>query len=306
MAVLEDVPGLKVVVIVAGNEATEYDDPNDVEREPSACPTSSKYIECTDDAEFSIKAYITRDYAWGYRNHALSARLKVDGQHIRSTFHTERDKNYILFSGRELYCATTKQWYLHRCKFSAISTIDDAEEQRIKSDIKIAKNLGVIEVKFRRCIPLHKNEPRDKQRGINSSDKLELAEKSLKGRAMSHGTSFSSRREKVEVHSTYNLEYIDEIALFRFHYRSRDALRKEMVIPRSPSPSSTPLAEMPRAELERLARERLDQLQENKVKKEDRNPVIKREFNTIVDLDDEHARPAKMARHVEVIDLTDA
>lgn len=122
MAVLEDVPGIKVVVTVAGEDAIEYDDPNDADRERPAWPTSSKYIECVDDAEFSIKAFITSDYAWGYQNHNLRINFTADGNHIRGTLVTSEDDHCIHVKGPESYCNTTHQWVRRRCKFSAIST----------------------------------------------------------------------------------------------------------------------------------------------------------------------------------------
>ncbi|KAI0181108.1 hypothetical protein GGR52DRAFT_522951 [Hypoxylon sp. FL1284] len=312
MAVLDDVPGIKVVVLVAGNEATEYEDPNHEEAEEHESiptPTSSKYIECISNAEFSIKAYVTRGYEWGYRNHCLSASFYVDGKRLRKHIHNADSGDRIHILGREVYDAATSQWLLQKCKFSAISTVDDAKDERIKKDIQIAKNLGVIEVSFTRCIKQEGPLPhRPTASAIKGADKIELAEKSLKGRAMSHGTAFSTVKNPRIPKFTHTRSLEEDggpIATFRFHYRSRDALKQEMVIPRSPSPSSTPLAEMPRAELERLARERLDQLRSYEAK-EEHKPAIKRELNKTIDLSDENPRPAKFARRAEVIDLTDA
>ncbi|XXG96764.1 hypothetical protein Hte_003055 [Hypoxylon texense] len=310
MAVLEDVPGFKVVVVVAGEKATEYDDPNDADRERPAWPTSSKYIECIDDAEFSVKAYITGDYAWGYRNHELRMDVTADGHQVSSKLRTRYDDPRVHFKGRETYCNRTQQWVRQKCKFSAISTVDDAKEERVKSDIKIAKDLGLIEVKIWRCIRVGPSayQSSSPQPHVERNNKLELAEKSLKGRATSHGTSFSSAQETIKPLRYCTANTLDEdggpIAEFRFNYRSRDALKREMVIPRSPSPDSEPLARMSRAELERLARERLNQLQGGNVK-EERKSVIKRELNEIIDLADENARPSKIARKGQVIDLTE-
>ncbi|KAI1781403.1 hypothetical protein F4818DRAFT_398916 [Hypoxylon cercidicola] len=307
MAVLEDVPGIKVVVVVAGNEANEYDDPNAADQEHSACPISSKYIECVDGAEFSVKAYVNKDYAWGYRDHSLVQRFTVDGKHLQSPVIKQFDRECTHVEGYQGYCDRTKQWFCQKCKFSVISTVDDAKNDRIKSDIKLAEHLGMIQVTISRCIVTKHHVPPGHGPSIKSIDKWELAEKSLKGRAMSHGTSFSTQ-EKTRPQNTVTTRVLEEdggpIAIFRFHYRSRDALKREMVIPRSPSPGSRPVAQMSRDELERLAKERLDQLQKGDVKEESK-AGIKREFGEIIDLSDEHARPSKSARQVEVIDLTD-
>ncbi|KAK6955908.1 hypothetical protein Daesc_003555 [Daldinia eschscholtzii] len=63
MAVLEDVPGVKVTVCINGTDCLEYDEPDIPEQQPN-CPTSSKYIESHDDTEFTIRVIIDKDYNW--------------------------------------------------------------------------------------------------------------------------------------------------------------------------------------------------------------------------------------------------
>lgn len=66
--------------------------------------------------------------------------------------------------------------------------MEDSDSERIASEKEFASNLGVIEIKVWRCdetglsnyLPLAKE-----------IEAIELAEKSLKGRAISHGTGFS-------------------------------------------------------------------------------------------------------------------
>ncbi|KAI0834851.1 hypothetical protein F5Y06DRAFT_278071 [Hypoxylon sp. FL0890] len=319
MAILEDVPGISFKIQVAGHDAIEYDDPNEEESTaPTRYPISTKYIECIDGAEFGIKALITRDHDWGYKNHSLTLRIYVDGEHVRGCVVREEDllggSMAKVFEGREAYCTRTNRWVLQRCQFSAISTVDDSKKDRVERDVKVAKNLGLIEIRVSRCIYLG-NVAGIHRPSLIKTKELELAEKSLKGRAMSHGTSFS-RTEHIRPVNYCDTRVLDEdhgpIAVFRFYYRSRDALKREMVIPRTPSPSPVPkreIANMSRAELERLAQERLNQLRGGGNVKQERKPIVKRERTEIIDLSGGHARPAKLSRRSlkqegDVIDLT--
>ncbi|KAI0138517.1 hypothetical protein F4776DRAFT_56427 [Hypoxylon sp. NC0597] len=322
MAIIEDVPGISFSIQVAGRDAVEYDDPNATDQESAGtanCPTSTRYIECIDGAEFGIKGQVTGDYDWGYRNHCLNSRVRVDGEQLIGWVLKEEDLVRGLgrktLEGRKAFCPRTNRWVLQRCQFSAISTVDDSKKDRVERDTKVAKDLGLIEIQVFRCIHLG-NTPIRHRPSLRGTRELELAEKSLKGRAMSHGTSFS-RTEHIRTPVHCSTRDLDEdhgpIAVFRFYYRSRDALKREMVIPRTPSLSPGPkqeIANMSRAELERLAQERLNQLRGVGNVKQERKPVVKRERNEIIVLDDGNARPAKVSRRSlkqeeGVIDLTD-
>ncbi|KAI1654261.1 hypothetical protein F4813DRAFT_210382 [Daldinia decipiens] len=321
MAVLEDVPGIEVTVQVAGIDAAEYEDPNASEQDVAGanCPTSTKYIECIDGAEFAIKTRVTGDYRWSHPVTALNWDFRMDDKSTRGYVIRRGDMvNGVATKTKAddtVYCSHTKQWIRQRFQFSAVDVVDDAKKDRIEDDTKIAKHLGMIQVRIYRCIYL--GHRASSFRKPTTSNKLELAEKSLKGKAISHGTSFLSSGKGVPAPTSCNISYLDgrdkPIATFRFHYRSRDALKREMVIPRSPSPSPGPkreVARMSRAELERLAGERLVQLQRDGNIKEERKPSLKREFKEVVDLSGETERPGKSSRTAleipeEVIDLTD-
>lgn len=129
MAVLDEVPGVEITVQVAGRDATEYDDPDAAQREPSEAaevPTSIKYIECVGGAEFTITTRVQNTYGWGYMNHSLSSNVYVDGKsvngHLISQSHLYNGLNTRITKGNTAYDHTTGQWLLQRFKFSAIST----------------------------------------------------------------------------------------------------------------------------------------------------------------------------------------
>ncbi|XDG01518.1 hypothetical protein ABKA04_001133 [Annulohypoxylon sp. FPYF3050] len=312
MAILEELPGLRVVVSVAGRDAIEYDDPDASEQSPGAadCPTSSKYIECVDGANFSVKYFITNDYRWDYESNALDLDLTVDGTRIRGVIlNKDRGATECETKNKESYDQEKQQWQGQKLKFSAVTTVDDVSKDRIKNDMKIAKNLGTIVVKVYRCFNQGVCIPKHDRHKVAQAAGYELSEKTLKGKAISHGTSFSAP-ETIHAPRFVNAKHLDKgpIAVFRFHYRSRDALKREMIIPRSPSPSADPrpdIARMSRAELERLAQERLEQLEGGDVK-EERKPIIKQELkrkaSEVVDLS--HDNPRR-ARSPVFVDLTD-
>ncbi|KAI1213389.1 uncharacterized protein F4807DRAFT_410917 [Annulohypoxylon truncatum] len=310
MAILEELPGIEITVVVAGRDAIEYDDPDASEHSirEAECPTSTKYIECVNDANFGVKYRLTKDYDWTYKNHCLHFSLAADGTRLRGTVITKDDftngEDVTEIYSKRSYNNITRRWEAQKFKFAAVTTVDDVSKDRIKSDMKVAKNLGTIELKVYRC--RHKGyslSTHDHHKAGNSSG-YELSEKSLKGKAISHGTSFSTP-EKTYTPRFVDVQDLDDgpVAVFRFNYRSRDALKREMIIPRSPSPN---IARMSRAELEKLAQERLEQLQEGNDVKEERKPIIKRELKRkaeeVIDLSDDNPRPA---RSPVFVDLTD-
>lgn len=68
--------------------------------------------------------------------------------------------------------------------------VDDAPKERIEKDLKTAKGLGTIEVKFTRAIEHGPLPARTRDGSSVNLTSFELAEKSLKGKAVSHGTSY--------------------------------------------------------------------------------------------------------------------
>ncbi|KAI0107095.1 hypothetical protein GGR51DRAFT_559780 [Nemania sp. FL0031] len=301
MAIHPDVPGIEATVRCAGLPLPEHEDPDGHENDDvPACPSATKYIECVDDAEFDICIKVGPTYSWGYRNHILIANTFVDGKRvvgmvIRSKYATADGYSTTLIQGQETY------------------SIDDAQKERLEEDIKLAKGLGTIEVKFTRAIQ-HGDRYRKSPGHESISGALELAEKSLKGKAVSHSTSYGAKKAINPPHSVHAPDIPEDngpILILKFMYRSRDALKRELIIPRSPSRSPT-FENLSQVERDRLARERLNDLRERKVKQEGKKPCIKFEFGEVVDLteDPPAPRPTKKARlddgrEVNVVDLTD-
>ena len=67
--------------------------------------------------------------------------------------------------------------------------MDDADKGRVKKDAQRAKHLGEIEVLVRRVIVGDDIKDASKNRGQQNGE-LSIAEKALKGRALSHATRY--------------------------------------------------------------------------------------------------------------------
>jgi hypothetical protein len=77
------------------------------------------------------------------------------------------------------------------------NSVDDAPKERIEKDLKTANGLGTIEVKFTRAIEYGPIPARTRDSGGANLTGFELAEKSLKGKAVSHGTSYVGYRSSL-------------------------------------------------------------------------------------------------------------
>ncbi|KAH6656587.1 hypothetical protein BKA67DRAFT_159856 [Truncatella angustata] len=307
----EDIPGVEVGVQINGANVQEYDAP-DAGDEDENTPTLTKYVECIDQALFGVMLQIHGDYDWDEMPHCLSLNLHVDGHFIMGKIFRKGDLLPVIVKGREEPEPGTDNWLLHRLQFTSIKTVDDAKKDRVEKDIKLANNLGIIEVRVERGTDLGRSSYKGAQ---VANKKFELAEKSLKGKAVSHGTSLGAVQQTSKP-NYIKFERLNEddgpIAKFRFLYRSRDALKRELIIPRSPTPPPPAFAALTEADMRRLARERFEQLRDNNVKKESSRP-IKREFGEVFDLtrdETPRGRKGKMTRlasgqRVEVINLSD-
>ncbi|RYP44182.1 hypothetical protein DL768_009330 [Monosporascus sp. mg162] len=123
--------------------------------------------------------------------------------------------------GFSKYDPETKNRYKYNCKFSPISTVDDTGPERVMEDSRVAKKLGLIEVEVHRSTHSGSREP-GASSSVATPQSYVLAEKSLKGKAISHGVSYTLGRiiqAKSRPHVTFrNLEMDGgPIAVFRFH-----------------------------------------------------------------------------------------
>ncbi|KAM3067561.1 hypothetical protein ACMFMF_009560 [Clarireedia jacksonii] len=257
MAIIDKLPGIKVTVTVNGEDLQEYPDedgPQDVQYKKTTAPpgfSSSKFIECVSDEEFTIALEVGPPFKLDPRYEALLFEVDIDGISIAClAFEREAIQYYprrahISESIRRI---NKTQRAVSKLKFMQIKKVDDAESDRIKADTKLIDNLGEILVSVFGFT-------RGGVRALSSRNSpakslvREVAEKALKGKTVSHGVSFGAEVIKNSPsHSKRQRIYPDgsiAIAIFKFKYRSREALQSELIIPRSPSPELIAITSAP-------------------------------------------------------------
>ncbi|KAM6529964.1 hypothetical protein FALCPG4_008086 [Fusarium falciforme] len=264
MAILPDVPGLIASVIVAGQPATEYEPPDDGEipTDPdqsfARLPACHRYIESKTGATFKIRVDVTSAFAFPGNSDILLTRVFIDGSKetgvrvrkddVPTTCHVSQTTRFDAALNQEVY---------KKFIFAPVTTTEDMDSDKVARDAKRVQELGTIKVvvtaarfegyreskpSSRRASGDVRNPGSSSQQAIDHTQSLEVAEKAMKGKELSHGASFVTvpgrawepkpRRAIIKNRS--------DIAVFYFHYRSRDALDHEMVIPRSP-PMAAPV-----------------------------------------------------------------
>ncbi|EGU79574.1 hypothetical protein FOXB_09857 [Fusarium oxysporum f. sp. conglutinans Fo5176] len=302
MAVLDEVPLVTARVRVAGELATEYDPLDNQEsvinldKEGTKIPTRNCYIESKSGAEFAVEVTVSDKYRLPHSHDTLIAEVSIDGQvmescYIRTPFSPGMPSTIVISSAE--FLAEKERVVARKFVFAPITkTSDHISTDRLNNDIKQAETLGTIRLLLTTgrfegpCFkkPLSWHGGRD----------VELAEKALKGRAISHATLSTIGHRRL----------LGEIF---FRYRSYQALQHEMIIPRTPSPklSATAgldedsLSHLSESDIRRLALERLHDTQAkdevSQVKREAaENPRTPRQWKFV-----------RLEDGKEAVDLTD-
>ncbi|KAI1871785.1 hypothetical protein JX265_005771 [Neoarthrinium moseri] len=342
MAFHSRVAGIQAWIEVAGARTTHYDDHDAKEANKRDLTTTTKYIESVSGASFTVNFQVENTYNWGFPSHDLELRCYVNGQweaiYFVSKIHTVLGPHTGRFTGKP-GISSQGQMANEDFKFASIETVDDIRKERVQNDMKIAKGLGAIELRFHRCFLTGWQPYQDPQPQSNTP--TAIAEKALKGRSISHTVAHEQSRVVSQMRVTHfqNRRYWQQdehrpLAIFRFLYRSREDLEKELTIPRAATPPDA-LINLSREEINRLAMERLDQLkveqesqQKNQTKQKEPKPdketeedkeakektklAIKRERDDSPDGGhcEDDSRATKLPRHdafddEEFIDLTE-
>ncbi|KAH5442985.1 hypothetical protein HBI23_168540 [Parastagonospora nodorum] len=130
------------------------------------------------------------------------------------------------------------KWVFSNFAFSDLKTVDSGSRRAGDRLMKHLKHMGEITAECHYVTNL-KPVP-DCLRRVPKGHRLEdIPEKALKGRALSHQSTFGTpapAKPSFGVSSDYLDPEKKPFAIFHFKYRSRDALKALMIIPRSPSP----------------------------------------------------------------------
>ena len=199
MAVIDEVPGLKVEIVVNRDPVLEYKS-NDEEAKSTRV---TNYIEATSGAEFRL------DYTFSNftAKHGVCAFIKLDGKSAEGRFWSKSDLEGCL-NGKSLPVNGARSFengqYIERnfC-FSEVHTgrdsypmvhaskklifpIDDSDACEINKDSKkTLKKIGSIRVEFVWANEIGSREP-SRSLGLSISNIGTVSEKALKGRSISH------------------------------------------------------------------------------------------------------------------------
>ncbi|KAG4418952.1 hypothetical protein IFR04_007899 [Cadophora malorum] len=248
MAILPAVPGLEVTIQSFNEDLPEYDDDGDFTQSKFAHlpegKRSQKYVECKTDAEFRIRLVVKHPYKMDCQSLAFKA--NVDGHGIAQATCTEAwftrcSGYYMELITARLDRISPTQLSSRTLKFSSIKKVDDPDSHRVKKDAKALAGIGEIVVSVHRAVQRDSNIPAVGNYNLaQHKPPAEVAEKALKGKAISHGVSYGEQqiisrtsKETVDLDGPQN-----PVGVFVFKYRSREDLQSELIIPRSPSPES--------------------------------------------------------------------
>ncbi|KAK0104436.1 hypothetical protein ONS95_004726 [Cadophora gregata] len=250
MAILPAVPGLEVTIQSLNQDLPEYDDDGDFTQSKFAHlpegQRSQKFVECKTNAEFRIRLVLKHPYRMDCQSLAFKA--NVDGHGIAQA--TCTDAWFGRCSGYYMELITARldrisptQLSSRTLKFSSIKKVDDPDSSRVKKDAKALAGIGEIVVSVHRAVQRDSNPPVVGNYNLaQHKPPEEVAEKALKGKAISHGVSYGEQqivtrtaKETVDLDGPHH-----PIGVFVFKYRSREDLQAELIIPRSPSPEPVP------------------------------------------------------------------
>ncbi|KAE9368742.1 hypothetical protein N431DRAFT_494137 [Stipitochalara longipes BDJ] len=275
MAVLDTLRGLDVSICIDGQPLKEYDDDEEEEvqetpvAEYQAARTVRKYVESVSDKEFEVKIVLGTSFVMDYD--CIMAPITIDGKRMIETVIVKARQGHIVRGSRFLSQVTrtvrgvtrpapgaNEQEFLRKFRFEKIgTTMDDVKLADVKQDMERIEEIGEIIVKIFRGGPAEATEETNTNilnlRSMNGP----VHEKALKGDAKSHNAALGPATQLVPKSyvNSKKLDGIDyPIAIFKFKYRSRDALKSLLIIERSPSPEAEeePVPEQPALSLDNL------------------------------------------------------
>ncbi|KAB5585799.1 hypothetical protein GE09DRAFT_1210387 [Coniochaeta sp. 2T2.1] len=242
MPIIEDV-GLTAAIHINGAPAAEYRDPvKNPDRKYPAAEFISKYIEAKDGVEYSIVCTATPQNLWLAQGDPAAAKdsaravvfsIQIDGVDQASTYVVNTHQTARI-EGVQGQAPGDSQQTLRKFKFNAVTTVDLAPAATVKKDLKRAPFLGTIRVQVWHGV--YKG-PSATVPTVRDTAALSIAEKALKGTAVSHGTMFGDAvPTDPVVFANVSYPTNSPVAIFQFRYRSKEALYSEMIVPRSPTP----------------------------------------------------------------------
>lgn len=240
MAILTNLPGI-IVTVVSNGPRDEYVDDSDWALKEHILPPqgfrTSNFVQVIDDAEFRIRIEVTPEYRV---NSGLSFVAEVDGTPICMLSVKYEDllrETWVGHLDAFVKRISSTQVASRPLKFSSITKVDNVDSEQVKKDAEDMASVGEIYVYVHRTAPGNaavSNFPTPDPKQIGR-----VSEKALKGQAISHSVGYGAEQHILRPTSPKTV-FLDgqqkPTAVFRFKYRSKQALQAELIIPRSPSP----------------------------------------------------------------------
>ncbi|KAJ0124949.1 hypothetical protein J7T55_006292 [Diaporthe amygdali] len=226
MAILEDL-GLEVKVLVNNSPLQEYED-NDTESTDDGFGDEirkcRRYVEVVGDTEFGVQFRVTPNSNYLNSNRQrFRFEIDLDDHEELRGFLLRSKGEPVLIEGQVDYDGQT--YAMRKFRFATMSTVDDDDMMRVEKDKEIAGLLGLIRVRVWRAEVIESNLPGSPSQTIGFDEtELQLAEKALKGKALSHRVTLSDAVPTIG--TTYATStFVDPVnvplAVFYFKYRSK-------------------------------------------------------------------------------------
>ncbi|KAK2593358.1 hypothetical protein QQS21_008933 [Conoideocrella luteorostrata] len=307
--VISRVPSIDVSIHTGGHVAQEYPPLGHYDDDVHGCPSHISYIESKSGEKFSIEVSVTPgNEAFG--QNVLVCAVYVDGNYVQGLALTGENHDPSRGIRKSIIgplgpSSTLERATQHSFTFTPVSLVEEVSNAAIEEQARISQNLGTIRVQLLRgrkwqCVAPHTI--------TRVSPTFVLTEKALKGKDISHGTSFPPSHIVPYRQGRCSFDP-KPIARYEFRYRSRGALQRELIIPFTPPPptrsASEEIASMTEEEVRRAL---LRTKRQQAVKLEDISLHAKRTIDlTDDDVDVSGNGPFKMIKMEDsrdVVDLT--
>ncbi|KAF1982251.1 hypothetical protein K402DRAFT_457420 [Aulographum hederae CBS 113979] len=281
MPILPEFPEVEVDVVVGGRPLKEYRDEEEEDAvDDRSCQRCVRYIEAVSGAQFGIRVRYNPHKNKASTLSEFDISLSVDGRENDSGSLSSKNRRFEkVLRGSSVF--RKGRWTRELLIFAPLDIVNELPGTALgsRSTPKIDE-LGEITVRLRRVVLGQKQECTDPKKWNNISMGAigPIPEKLLKGKAMTYHVQSSPIESKAPGfrERTYPDGKRNYFAVVKYKYRSQDALKSLLVIPRSPTPHDVedrPVEELNAEEMRQLLR----RYKEREQQTEGGGPAIKRE-----------------------------
>ncbi|KAF4450365.1 hypothetical protein F53441_6489 [Fusarium austroafricanum] len=240
MAIIPEVRGLEVQILVADNVAKEQPVPNNLARihrtKNPDTPLAVRCIHSETGKPWSIRVTVSNDFKLSEGADLIALDIIADGIRFRSPviesskLSSHHDSVFNYSSRRNNINGTTQR---EQPVFSDIHETEEEDAEIVNSDLRRLKNMGTIKV-IVACHKLKKKWVAD--RSLRSeSGSMHVAAKAmvLKGEDQTHGTRFTALGSILDSKKTkISSQRLREVAEFHFCYSAPRHIEVDDAIPK--------------------------------------------------------------------------